>query len=276
MKEKGPSVFFMFFHILSVFIMHKRIILLFNLLFFSSFYLKSQIVNIEDKRIRLGDSITFKGFVDLGFNVFKNDKMLMTARAAGQLEKLAYKKHFFLLIGGYNFAKAEGQSFLNDGFVHLRYNVALKEPLVFEAFTQGQYNERTNILFRGLIGSGLRLKMKAGDKNRFYVGLAYMFEQNQYNLDLIPTQNNHRMSSYFSYNVGLTNNSRLVHTTYFQPLLNDFTNNRLSSDATLLFNFTKHLVFRASFNTSYDNDSRLPDTIPDWIYMWTNGLRWDF
>jgi Protein of unknown function, DUF481 len=256
--------------------MHRKIILLFNLLFFASIYLKSQIVNIEDKRIRLGDSITFKGFVDLGFNVFKNDKTLMTARATGQLEKLAFKKHFFLMIGGYNFAKAEGQSFLNDGFIHLRYNYGLTDKWILEAFTQGQYNERTNILFRGLVGSGLRLKLKSGEKNRFYIGLAYIFEQNQYNRDLIPTQNNHRMSSYFSYNLGLTNNSRLVHTTYFQPLLNDFTNNRLSSEATLLFNFTKYLVFRATFNTSYDNDPRLPDTIPDWIYTWTNGLRWDF
>jgi hypothetical protein len=256
--------------------MFKRNILLINLLFFASFFLKSQIVNIEDKRLRLGDSITFKGFVDLGFNVFKNDKMLMTARVTGQLEKLAFQKHFFLLVGGYNFAKAEGQSFLNDGFVHLRYNFELNDHLVLEAFTQGQYNERTNILFRGLIGSGLRLKLKTGEKNRFYLGLAYMFEQNQYNRDLIPTQNNHRMSSYFSYNLNLTNNSRLVHTTYFQPLLNDFSNNMLSSEASLLFNFTKRLVFRATFNTSYDNDPRLPETIPDLIYTWTNGLRWDF
>ena len=118
--------------------MTKCILVLFNLFFLASFCLKSQIVNIEDKRLRLGDSITLKGFVDLGFNVFKNDKMLVTARATAQLEKLAFKKHFFLLIGGYNFAKAEGQSFLNDGFLHLRYNFELKENLVLEAFTQGQ------------------------------------------------------------------------------------------------------------------------------------------
>jgi Protein of unknown function, DUF481 len=256
--------------------MHRRIILLFNLLFLTSVYLKSQIVNIEDKRIRLGDSITFKGFVDLGFNVFKNDKTLMTAKATGQIEKLAFKKHFFLFIGGYNFAKAEGQNFLNDGFLHLRYNYWIQRSLVLEIFTQAQYNERTNILFRGLVGSGLRFKFKSAEKNRFYLGLAYMFEQNQYNRDLIPDQNNHRLSSYFSYNLSLTNNSRFIHTTYFQPLLNNFSNNRVSSDATLLFNFTKHLVFRASFNTSYDNDARLPESIPDLIYTWTNGLRWDF
>jgi Protein of unknown function, DUF481 len=256
--------------------MFKSVLLLCYFFLIASFYLKCQIVNIEDKRLRLGDSITFKGFADLGFNVFKNDKMLMTARATGQLEKLAFKKHFFLLLGGYNFAKAEGQSFLNDGFLHLRYNYDMSHHVVLETFTQGQYNERTNILFRGLVGSGLRLKLKTGQKNRFYLGLAYMFEQNQYNSDLIPTQNNHRLSTYFSYNWNLTNNSRLVHTTYFQPILNDFFNNRLSSEASLLFSFTKRLIFRATFNTSFDNDPRLPETIPDWIYTWMNGLRWDF
>jgi hypothetical protein len=256
--------------------MVKKFLLSINLLLFFSFYVQSQIINIEDKRIKLGDSITFKGFVDLGFNIFKNDKMLMTAKASGQVEKLAFKRHFFLLLGGYNFAKAEGQNFLNDAFVHLRYNYDLNKNLILESFTQVQYNERTNILFRGLVGSGIRVKLRWAEKNRFYLGLAYMFEQNQYNKDLIPLQNNHRLSSYFSYNMHLGNNSRLIHTTYFQPLINDFGNNRLSSDATLLFSFTKHLVFKATFNTSYDIDPRLPDTIPDWIYTWSNGLRWDF
>jgi hypothetical protein len=243
--------------------------------FFSTLDLRGQIVNIEDKRIRLGDSITMKGFVDLGFNIFKNDKMLTTARASGQIEKLAWKRHFFLMLFGYNFAKAEGQNFLNDGFAHLRYNYEWNNHFVYEAFTQIQYNERTNILFRGLMGTGVRLKLKGG-KNRFYLGLAYMFEQNQFNRDLIPRQNNHRLSSYFSYNLNLGHLSRLVHTTYYQPILNDITNNRLSSEASLLFNFTKRLVFRATFNTSYDIDPRLPETIPDWTYTWTNGLRWDF
>ena len=256
--------------------MFKHYFLLITFLLSLNFCLKSQIINIEDKRIRLGDSITFKGFLDVGFNVFKNDKMLTTARAAGQMEKLAFKRHFFLMLGGYNFAKAEGQSFLNDGFLHLRYNYDWGKNLVFESFTQVQYNERTSIFLRGLLGAGVRLKLKWAERNRFYCGLAYMFEQNQYNQNLTPRQNNHRLSCYFSYNMDLGSNSRLVHTTYFQPIFTDFSNNRLSSDASLLFNFTKRLVFRASFNTSYDNDSRLPDSIPDWIYTWTNGLRWDF
>jgi Protein of unknown function, DUF481 len=236
--------------------------------------LKAQIINIEDKRVRLGDSITLKGFMDLGLNFYKNDKHLTSARAVVQVEKLI-KKHFLLFLGGYNFVKGEGQSFLNDGFIHLRYNTDLSDKWVFEGFTQAQYNERTRMLFRGLVGTGVRYKIRLAKTQRIYLGLAYMFENDQFK-DAIPRQNDSRISSYLSYNVQLSHNSKLVHTTYFQPILTDFGNYRLSSEAAVLLNITKRLIFKLTANISNDNDPRLPKEVPNFTYTWVNGLRWDF
>lgn len=238
------------------------------------YQLNAQIVNIEDKRVRLGDSITLKGYVDMGLNLNKNDKHLISARASVQVEKL-FKEHFFLFIGGYNFVKGEGQNFLNDGFLHLRYNKEWGKSWVIEGFIQGQYNERTRLLFRGLVGTGLRYKIRLAQKQRIYLGLAYMLEDDQFK-DATPRQRDSRLSSYLSYNLQLSHNSRVVHTTYFQPVLNNFNNNRISSEAAILINISKHLLFKITANLTRDNDPRLPESVPNLTYSWANGLRWDF
>jgi Protein of unknown function, DUF481 len=266
----GLAVFFY-----KLFPMKYHYVLLFSVgIFVNMVHLNGQIVNIEDKRVRLGDSITFKGYVDLGLNFYKNDKHLTTARASFQVEK-ALNKHFMMLIGGYNLVKGEGQNFLNDGFLHFRHNIDINRHLVWETFTQIQYNERTRMLFRGLLGGGMRIKLRLAQKQRFYIGTAYILEQNQFR-DETPRQLNHRLSTYLSYNVQLPNKSRLVHTTYFQPLLTDFKNFRMASEVSWLMNITNRLIFKATANLSNDNDPRIPGEIPDLTYSWTNGLRWDF
>ena len=234
----------------------------------------AQIVNVEDRRVRLKDSATTTGFVDLGLNIYKNDKNLTTARASSQLES-ARGKHLFLLLLGYNFVKGEGQNFLNDGFTHFRHNYEINHIFTWEAFTQAQYNERTKVRFRGLVGTGGRVKIKLSDVQRFYIGVACMFERNVFN-DVTTEQNDFRMSSYLSYNVKIGGNAKIVHTTYFQPVFENWNNNRVSSEVSFLMGITKKLVFKVTANISYDNDPRLPETIPDLVYSWTNGLRWDF
>lgn len=235
----------------------------------------AQIINIEDKRVAVGDSIGFKGFGDLGVSLYQNDKQLMTARANVQFEYVN-RRHFVLLLSGYNLIHTEGSpNVLNDGFSHLRYNYDVSKRWVYEAFAQGQYNERTRVLFRGLVGTGMRWKLKHGKNQRYYLGLAYLLEHNQFN-DKTLTQLDHRLSGYLSYNISFGNKSRFVHTTYFQPRLDNWQNIRVSSEAALIFTISKHLAFRSTFNTAYDSDPRLPPSVPNWIYTLTNGLRFEF
>jgi hypothetical protein len=242
---------------------------------FNSCLLNAQIINIEDKRVALGDSIAIKGFGDVGVSLYRNDKQLTTAKANLQLEYIN-RRHFVLLLSGYNLIHTEGSpNVLNDGFSHLRYNFDVKKGLVYEAFGQVQYNERTLILFRGLIGTGIRLKLNKGKKQRYYLGISYLLEQNQFKGKTERTLDN-RLSSYLSYNISFGNKSRFAHTTYVQPRLDNWQNIRVSSEASLLFVISKHLTFRTTFNTAYDSDPRLPPSVPDWIYTLTNGLRFEF
>lgn len=254
--------------------MYKYLILAI-LLFAQHQNLSAQIINIEDKRVALGDSITFKGFGDLGVSLYRNDKQLTTVKANVQLEYIN-RRHFGLFLSGYNLIHTEGAAnALNDGFAHLRYNYDMSKRFVYEAFTQGQYNERTRVLFRGLIGTGVRVKLNKDKKHRYYVGLAYLLESNQFKGGTLR-QLDHRLSSYLSYNIAFGNKSKFVHTTYVQPRLDNWENIRVSSEASLFFFMSKHLSFRSTFNTAYDSDPRLPPSVPDWIYTLTNGLRFEF
>jgi hypothetical protein len=242
------------------------------LIFYSKIH--TQIINIEDKRVRLNDSIALKGYVDMAVNVYKNDKNLVAVSANSQLEYVKLR-HLFLLIGGYNLVKAGSNNFLNDGYGHFRYNYDVSKNLTWEAFTQGQYNERTRSRFRALAGVGARFRFHFTEKNRFYLGTALMFEHNQFS-DITPRQYDVRLSNYLSFTVNISDKIKLNNTTYFQPVLTDLGNFRVSSQGNVLFQITKKLVFKVSGNLILDKDARLPPSVPDLIYAWTNGLRWEF
>jgi hypothetical protein len=69
---------------------------------------------------------------------------------------------------------------------------------------------------------------------------------------------------------------KVATTFYFQPLLNDWNNNRISGVASGQLFLSKKLSLRTQFSINYDNDVRLLSSIPDLIFQWTNGLRLDF
>ena len=80
--------------------MKKLIIILFQICLIS-YISQAQIINIEDKRVRLGDSIAFKGHFDVGFNIVKNDKKLITVAGITQCEYVNHR-HVVLGLSGYN------------------------------------------------------------------------------------------------------------------------------------------------------------------------------
>jgi hypothetical protein len=237
--------------------------------------LRAQVVNIEDRRMQVPDSVHFMGFADLGGYFFKNDKSLLSIKGNLQLEY--YKdRHFVISLTNFNLINSDEQNFLNDGFQHIRYNYVANKWITLEAFGQLQYNERTRLLLRGLTGAGPRLRLKPIFKQRVHLGIIPMYEYNQIR-DTILIHRDIRLSNYLSIHVRLFQNKVSVSsTTYFQPLINDWSNFRVSSETSILFQILKRWNFRTSFTYAYDNDRRIPENIPDQVYSFNNGLRWDF
>jgi Protein of unknown function, DUF481 len=233
-----------------------------------------QVVNVEDRRIRLGDSLHWLGKADFGFNLIQNTQQFLTASAAVQLEYKA-QKHFVLALTAYNLAKSANQNILNDGFQHLRYNYDITEKTVWEVYAQGQYNERVRLRVRTLAGTGFRFKVARKKTRRLYFGVSYFYEQTQFK-DATAPFHNHRLSFYTAFSQKIGTTGRFASTTYFQPILTDLGNMRWASDNSLLIPLSKKCSFRANLNLIYDTDPRLPVTVPDLIYAWTNGVRLEF
>jgi Protein of unknown function, DUF481 len=233
-----------------------------------------QVVNVEDRRIRVGDSLRWLGKADLGFNVIQNTQQFLTASAALQVE-YKEKKHFILSLSAYNLAKSSSQNILNDGFEHLRYNYDMSDRVVWEIYAQGQYNERIRLRLRTLAGTGFRFKLIRNATTRLYLGTSYFYEQTRFRDSTLPFFNN-RLSIYASFSRKIGASARFASTTYCQPILENRASVRWASDNSLVLPLSKKLAFRANFNLTYDTDPRLPESVPDLIYAWTNGLRLEF
>ncbi len=247
-------------------------IVLLCILFFSPHLLTAQIVNIEDKRVERRDTAGWFGHVDLGFNLVNNGSEVITLNGGLRIEWLK-NRHSFLSLSKYNLVKAEGTEFINDGFQHLRYNYAVKRWLTWEAFLQAQYNEKLNLRFRGLIGTGPRFQMVREKKLKAYLGLLYMFEHNE---ETKPdtTLEDHRLSAYLSFRFQPLPSISIASITYYQPVIDDVKDLRLSSETSLTVFLTQRLRFRTAFSITYD--SRVPPEVANTIYRLVNGLRWEF
>ena len=247
----------------------KKVILI--VLYFSCFIIttiNAQIINIEDKRSHLADTTAWFGRVDLGVNLHQNQSTILTLKGGMQVEYVKMK-HLLLFTNNFNLIKIESDNFINQGFQHIRYNYQMNKKWTYEAFVQGQYNQKILIKFRGLIGTGLRYRPFL--KEKLYVGLSYMY---QYEIESVTddTRRENRLSSYLSFSIHPRPNLRLAHISYIQPLINDLSDIRLSSKTTLNINITNKLLFKTSFSITYD--SRLPIDIPNTIYSFDNGIRW--
>ena len=104
-----------------------------------------QIVNMEDQRYHT-DTTDWKGSVGGSFALSNYGQKVFDVDANAHVQYKS-KKSLYLFLGGYGFLKVDNQSYVDYGFLHLRYNYKLTKVLRLEAFTQLQQNTITKIEF---------------------------------------------------------------------------------------------------------------------------------
>lgn len=237
---------------------------------------QTQIVNIESQR-RIFDTDTTEWFgsVDLGFNFTENGSRIFTITGNAHLEYL-HRKSLWISLTNYQVVNANGESFVNDGFQHLRYNRPISKRITAEVFGQVQYNEKLKIRVRGLAGIGPRFQVLSLDKGLFFIGTQYMYQYEEIaNTSII--HRDHRLSCYLSVNYQFSPALKVVNTSYYQPLITDFTIMRISSQTSFLLRISSHLAFRSTFSISLDNRlSEDAQDVPFATYSFRNGLKWTF
>lgn len=234
--------------------------------------LKAQVIDIESERIHT-DTTGWAGSASGTFHIYKDNFVLYDLSTAVHIQYKT-KRSLFLLLNNIDlisvdYPNAPDEPFENSGLQHFRYNYKITDRFVWEAFLQGQYNDAMGIDWRFLAGTGPRYKIVGKDKFRLYAAAAYMYEKEQDNDDT-PVQNNHRMSDYISFTLRFGNSS-LVSTTYYQPLITDFSDYHIASNFELQISIKKNFYFTTSYSLIYDTNP--PAGVDPTIYSLDNGLK---
>lgn len=242
----------------------------------------AQVVNTEKLRLT-GKEKDFQTVADFNFGLSRN-KAGQTLRLGTQA-RLEYerKKSKWMLLGAYNLTQflnvddpdAVPKNFANNAFGHLRYNRKVNKWLTWEAFTQGQWDEIQEIDIRYLIGTGPRFRVKETEESHLFLGALYMLEYEETSPEELNNINkDQRLSTYLSAAWLVNEMISINHVTYFQPNLADFNDFRISSETNLSVKINDYVALKTYFQFIYD--SRPPITVPESMYVLTNGLSVHF
>ena len=253
--------------------MNSRFVKVFSLILFifPLFYTaQAQIVNIEEKKAELLDTIAWFGAFQQDMRLVKNTSAIFVFRTALNLGHVRHR-HMFLSITDYKFTTTENEQIINQGFQHFRYVYKARKDVFYEAFTQLQYNQQIKLRMRWLLGAGFQFNLISAENQHLNIGISYMYEYNEEVDPEIHIRNN-RLNTYLVLNFKLFNKVLLLSTTYYQPDIVNIKDWRLSSETEFHFDITKKLSFKFGFNLTYN--SRIPPGVPNTIYALANGLRW--
>ena len=219
----------------------------------------AQILNAESLR-KVTDTSGYSGAASLNFALKRNTNDFLTISSNIHLQ---YKmnKHLVLFKNDINFQKIEGDKFENS-------------RIALEAFGQAQYNKITKINFRGLVGAGPRFKLTMSEKYKLYLGTLIMYEHEELSDNITQIQRNFRGSAYFSFSLYPSDNVSLVSTTYYQPLLNQISDYRISSQSSLVVGLFKNFALNTSYTFMYDISPAIG--IPTSQYDFSTGITYSF
>jgi hypothetical protein len=245
--------------------------ILFALIFFLPAFTYSQVLNIEEERIKT-DSTGWAGSADVSFKMMKSDEKLVDLEIKLHLQ---YKtqRSLYLFLTDYSHLNAGGDVYSESGYQHIRYNYKITDGYTWEAFTQAQFNEVLGLKFRGLLGTGPRFKVVKAKNFRLYAAWLYMFEYEELDSNSVINRD-HRISSYISFSWKINDILSLANTTYFQPLINNFSDFRISSQTDLKFKISKKFAYTLGYNHYFDTDP--PLGVVNTIYSLENKLSFAF
>ncbi len=238
------------------------------------FYLHTdaQIVNIEDARMQ-SDTVGWMGEFGAAFSLSQNTSKIFSINAEAALQyKTSSDKGIWFILGNIGFLKVNDNRFLSEGLVHVRYNTKINKWLRWEIFGQYQNNVITQIDSRVLLGTGPRFKIFTTEKFRLYAASLIMAEWEKERIKPVIEHKDFRNSSYISFTWMPKNFLELISTTYFQPLLKQFSDYRILNQLKFKIKATPHFSLSVKWNYLHD---RFPaGTAPKTTYSFATGFTY--
>ena len=251
--------------------MHKSVTFLFIVFAFSA-PSYSQVVNIESSRMQ-SDTTGWMGTAGTSFSFIKNTAKITQINLNAHIQYKS-KKDLWLIIGHYGFLKGGGEKFVGNSFAHFRYNRKLNGWLRWEVFTQVQSNYITQIDSRYLLGTGPRFKLADTKVFHLYAASLFMYEHEKERTAPPVTHNDIRNSSYISFTIKPNDNIEIISTTFYQPLLKNFSDHRILNESLMRVKAGKHFNFTVAYN--YLNDRFPAGVSPKTTYDLLMGMQYEF
>ena len=232
----------------------------------------AQILNAESLR-KVTDTSGFSGSAAINFALKRNTRDFLTFLSDIHVQ-YKMKNHLVILKNDLAFQKIEGSDFENSSILHLRYNYKMSQKLTWEAFGQIQKNKINLIQHRNLVGTGLRYKLSNAENYKFYLGSLVMYENEKLSDGVTPVQKNTRNSSYLSFSLYPSENISVISTTYYQPILKNFSDYRISNQSSLRVGMFKNVSIKVSYTFTYDVFPAIG--IPNSQYDFSTGIAYSF
>lgn len=177
--------------------------------------------------------------------------------------------------GAYERANREENT--NKLFLHTRYIHAITEKTIrYELFGQLQNDKFKEINSRALAGGGLRFRLfELFQNSKGYFGVGAFYENIRYeNRPINPSEDNLRLNSYFAYSIDLTPTSSLAYTLYYQPKIDDISDDVQSHEIELKVDIYKNLSLK--FAISYETDTNPPSGVGRYDFTQNTSLLLKF
>jgi len=243
--------------------------ILISLIYISS---AAQIVNVEKKRKQQNG---FQATIGFDFNIKQSSSKILELKNIIDLQ-YSYNAHSFILLNDIKLLSVDKGSLVNNGFQHFRYNYTVKDSsfLTLEAFGQHQYNEQKLLQKRIVGGLGPRFRIINKEKIKWYTAPLLMYEYedlDEVQLDTVIYDNALlRLDAYTNFNFSVNDVISFNLIAYFQPVLSNFNDFRLSGETGIRINITKHLSYNIGFSADYDHDP--PKEIQNTFWYFSNKL----
>ncbi len=233
----------------------------------------AQIVNIESSRLNEGKQ-GLSGLVDVKFFLVQNNNTLYQFNNKFNIQYVK-DKHRWLFLNDINLSLSNELKFEQNAFQHIRYGFLLDSALIFESFLQNQYDKVQLIKERVLLGGGARFRFLHKGLINSHYGLTYMLEYEQ-ELKTGLRHLNSRLSTYVNFKLNIKDWCKFYNTTYYQPLLTDFSDFRFTTNNTLQFKVNGNLSVITQFTLTYDSNPVNDPSVMNKNMRLTNGFSYKF
>lgn len=197
-----------------------------------------------------------------------------------RVDYLRGRYHGFL-VGNYELGRQDDETFIHNGFAHLRNVVDLLPRTALELFAQLEFNEFLLLRQRRLLGAGVRYGLASapadsGFRGQVHLGLGLMHEHEELDLDLHEDDESSaiRATSYVNLRLDLNDKVAAHAVAYYQPRADDTEDYRILGQAGFSVRLYRNLSLEAAVKGRFD--SQPPADLENFDVEAVNGLRVTF